>query len=458
MRFLRHGEWNNGGSVKEDFLLRLMRALIPFGNIMIFCYVWALYYNEKTFEGFWYQGMLICAALYILIYYAFGKLYRAFKINIAGTGELMLSQFLAIGMSDFVMYMVCYLTHMRFANPLPGLIAAAIQLIVTCFLIKVNKASIAKYIPPQSAIFIYGAKMQLRAEHIETSAEQLINKLKKKHSDLFEIQEVCSDTQESSELVGKIADYEAVILCHVSQKLRARLLAVCAEKGKSVYVTPKLEDIMLMNYEYNSMTDTPMLMLPARRDGYKGKRFLDIGMSVLMLLIFSPFMLLAALCIKLEDGGPILYRQRRVTQNGREFDMLKFRSMIVDAEKQGYMPAVQKDSRITKTGKFIRATRFDETPQLFNILKGDMSIVGPRPERIEHVQKYTENLPEFSYRLRVRGGLTGYAQIYGKYNTSAEDKLKMDLMYIEKQSLLLDLQLILLTVKVIFMRESTEGF
>lgn len=179
---------------------------------------------------------------------------------------------------------------------------------------------------------------------------------------------------------------------------------------------------------------------------------------MVMLIIFAPFMILSAICIKLEDRGPVFYRQKRVTMDGKEFDILKFRSMVVDAEKQGYKPAATRDSRITKTGRVIRATRIDETPQLLNILKGDMSIVGPRPERIEHVKKYTEKLPEFAYRLRVRGGLTGYAQIYGKYNTSAEDKLKMDLMYIEKQSLLLDLQLILLTVKVMFLPESTEGF
>lgn len=199
-------------------------------------------------------------------------------------------------------------------------------------------------------------------------------------------------------------------------------------------------------------------MSGARRGEYRGKRVLDVGISLLLLVLFSPLMLLTAVSIRLEDRGPIFYRQRRVTRDGREFDILKFRSMIVDAEKQGYKPAGLRDSRITRTGRVIRAVRLDETPQLLNILKGDMSIVGPRPERVEHVRKYTEKLPEFSYRLRVRGGLTGYAQIYGKYNTSAEDKLKMDLMYIEKQSLLLDLQMILLTVKVMFLPESTEGF
>lgn len=201
-------------------------------------------------------------------------------------------------------------------------------------------------------------------------------------------------------------------------------------------------------------------MLKTRNDTkeYTGKRLLDVAVSAFMLLLFAPFMLVIAVCIKLEDGGDIFYRQKRVTMDGKIFEILKFRSMIQDAEKQGFKPCTTHDDRITRVGRIIRATRLDETPQLINILKGDMSIVGPRPERVEHVEKYTSQLPEFSYRLRVRGGLTGYAQIYGKYNTSAEDKLKMDLMYIERQSLILDLQLIFLTIKIMFIPESTEGF
>ena len=133
--------------------------------------------------------------------------------------------------------------------------------------------------------------------------------------------------------------------------------------------------------------------------------------------------------------------------------------MIVDAEKNGaVIPCKNGDPRITRVGRFIRKTRLDELPQLLNILKGDMSIVGPRPERVEHVEKYTAELPEFISRLQVRGGLTGYAQVYGKYNTSAEDKLKLDLMYIENMSLWMDLKLVFLTVKIMFIPESTEGF
>ena len=159
------------------------------------------------------------------------------------------------------------------------------------------------------------------------------------------------------------------------------------------------------------------------------------------------------------DGGPVFYVQERCTKDKRIFQIYKFRSMIVNAEKDGHsVPAADRDPRITPVGRIIRGMRIDELPQILNILKGDMSIVGPRPERIEHVELYTKQIPEFGYRMKVKGGLTGYAQVYGKYNTTAYDKLKMDLMYIQNYSLLLDIEIIFKTVKVLFMKESTEGF
>ena len=176
------------------------------------------------------------------------------------------------------------------------------------------------------------------------------------------------------------------------------------------------------------------------------------------MIVAAPIMLVVAIAIKLEDGGPVFFTQKRATIDGKTFDILKFRSMIVDAEKYGAIPATDRDPRITKVGNVIRATRIDELPQILNILKGEMSIVGPRPERVEHVEKYSKEVPEFSYRLKVKGGLTGYAQIYGKYNTSAYDKLRLDLMYIENYSLLLDIKLILMTLQIMLRKESTEGF
>lgn len=433
--------------------------MIPFWDIMIFCYVWVLYYNEQTFVDFWWQGLLISIIIFSFIYVSLGNLYHAFKVYTVRISELMLSQTLALGLADLCMYLECYLIRRRFVSLLPGLAAFFIQFSGTLGLVFLNKSLFRKYVPAQRTIVVYGNKKQKPKEkNIETTADAFVRKLGERHSELFDIQEVCPDTLGVEAVLEKAADYDTIILCHVSQKLRGKVLALGAWSGKNIYITPKLEDILLSNYEYRHMIDTPLLKAASGRKEYTGKRVFDVSISLFMLILFLPFMLLAAICIKLEDGGPVFYRQKRVTMYGREFDILKFRSMIVDAEKQGYKPAVTRDSRITHVGRVIRATRIDELPQLINILKGDMSIVGPRPERVEHVKKYTEQLPEFAYRLRVRGGLTGYAQIYGKYNTSAEDKLKMDLMYIERQSLLLDLQLILLTVKVMFLPESTEGF
>jgi len=196
-------------------------------------------------------------------------------------------------------------------------------------------------------------------------------------------------------------------------------------------------------------------LTPAQR---VGKRLMDIVLCSVAMIVAAPVMAVVAVAIKLEDGGPVFFKQKRMTRNGREFEILKFRSMIVDAEKYaGAVLATDNDPRITKVGKFIRATRLDEIPQILNILKGDMSIVGPRPERKVIADEYCKDIPEFAYRLKVRGGLTGYAQIYGKYNTSAYDKLRLDLMYIENYSLMMDIKLIILTLRIIFSKESTEG-
>ena len=189
------------------------------------------------------------------------------------------------------------------------------------------------------------------------------------------------------------------------------------------------------------------------------KRIIDIIVSIAALLITSPVMLIIAIAIKIYDRGSVFFVQDRCTINGRIFKIHKFRSMIENAEQDGeVIPATDEDSRITPVGRFIRKTRLDELPQFIDILVGNMSVVGPRPERVEHVEQYIQEVPEFVYRMKVKGGLTGYAQIYGKYNTTAYDKLKLDLMYIQNYSVLLDLKLIVMTVKIMFMKESTEGF
>ena len=210
-----------------------------------------------------------------------------------------------------------------------------------------------------------------------------------------------------------------------------------------------------------NLFDTPLLL--SRNEDLKieqvfGKRVVDIIFSVLGLIVSSPFFLVIAFLIKATDGGPVFYKQLRLTKGRQEFMIYKFRTMIQDAEKDGHARlASEKDDRILPVGRFLRATRLDELPQLINILKGEMSVVGPRPERPELAEEIEKELPEFAYRLKVKAGLTGYAQIYGKYNTTSYDKLKLDLTYIRNYSFFLDLKLMIMTPKIMLMKESTEG-
>ena len=252
-----------------------------------------------------------------------------------------------------------------------------------------------------------------------------------------------------------------MIINDIPHELRSEILKYCLEKSIRVYINPKISDIIIRGADDFNMFDTPLLL--NRNSGLKfeqklTKRILDLLMALAAFVIALPFMIITAIAIKAYDGGPVFYRQKRLTTGGREFYVYKFRSMIVGAEKKsGAVLASENDKRITPVGKLIRKIRFDELPQLINIIKGDMSFVGPRPERPEIAAKYEQTMPEFKYRLKTKAGLTGYAQVMGKYNTTPYDKLKMDLMYIERQSLLLDLRIMLMTVKIVFTPSATEG-
>ena len=258
-----------------------------------------------------------------------------------------------------------------------------------------------------------------------------------------------------------ISSYDAVVICDVPSPMRNQILKACYTEEIRVYMTPKISDILIRSAEEITLFDTPLIMarngrMPIEQAFFK--RLMDIVISGIACIVVLPFMAGTALAVKLEDGGPVLYKQKRLTIGGREFYVYKFRSMRIDAEKDGVARlASAGDNRITRVGNFIRKVRLDELPQLFNILKGDMSIVGPRPERPEIAKQYETEMPEFSYRLRVKAGLTGYAQIFGKYNTTPYDKLKLDLHYIQNYSLMLDVKLMIQTVKILFMKESTEG-
>ncbi|MEG1886551.1 MAG: sugar transferase, partial [Oscillospiraceae bacterium] len=264
-----------------------------------------------------------------------------------------------------------------------------------------------------------------------------------------------------NEIKEAIDQYEAVLICDFDKTLKDELLRYCYAKRKRIYLLPSTNDIIINNSYQSQIFDTPVLICRNRGLSTEQriiKRTMDFVVSAIGVMITSPIMLITALAIKICDGGPIFFKQNRVTINGKIFNVYKFRYMIVDADKDGAKKATQGDDRITPIGKIIRPLRIDELPQLLNVLFGSMSLVGPRPERTENVHEYTQILPEFDLRHRVKGGITGYAQIYGKYNTTPMDKLNMDLIYIENYSVLRDIKLMIMTIKILFVRESSEGF
>lgn len=437
--------------------LKWIKFICACGVIIPFSYVWLLFYNDFAFQTWWMQGALVSILIYTVLYLMLARLYEAFYMETCQIGELVFSQVLALGMADVFLYIECCLVYGGAVSLLPGIAAFVVQSLFAGILVFYGKQYLLHRVKPYKTLLI---SRTLR----RSQADKFQNKLVSRLHYLFDVQDIyyCAQNQKDFPL-DKIDAFEVVLMYEVPANLRSRIFAYCIEKQKLIYVTPRVDDIFLSGFENSHVLDTPLMRyvvsVKGRREGYWSKRLWDILLSLILLVLFSPFMLLTAAGIRLEDGGPVFFRQKRCTLHGREFDILKFRSMVVGAEQMGeVIPCKTGDARVTRVGRIIRATRLDELPQLFNILKGDMSIVGPRPERIEHVSKYTQEVAEFSARLQVRGGLTGYAQVFGKYNTTAEDKLKMDLMYIENMSLWMDMKILFLTVKTMFIPESTEGF
>ena len=302
--------------------------------------------------------------------------------------------------------------------------------------------------PPDTVVVVYGDKEGL------VNFVSKINKYKKQ----YEIRTLCSIHDENLKQV--IRDHQTVFLYSLPESDKDRLVEYCYKHRKNIYFTPNLADIVTKHSHHVLVDD--VTVLESRVTGLTFeqsliKRVCDIIVSALAILVSSPIMLLEALAITLEDGGPVFFKQPRVTKDGQIFQVLKFRTMIVDADKNKKRLASQDDDRITKVGRVLRKLRIDELPQFINILKGEMSVVGPRPEQAEITEKYVEVLPEFRYRLKVKAGLTGLAQILGKYNTTPKDKLILDLMYIEQYSIWVDLRIMFQTVKVLFKSDSTEG-
>lgn len=418
---------------------------------VLYFVIWKYTYSGEYTPGYLGNGKFILMGVYGILVFVLFFLCEGFKYGHLKLTDIITSQWISMFIVNFITYFQLCLIANRMIDPKPILVLMVIDVVVTFACSYLFTFFYHMFYVPHNMLLIYGSKSALNLKFKMDT-----------RSDKYTITEFVAADEDFKIIKDCIERHDAVILNDVSAKERNDILKYCYEHKTRTYLVPKVSDIVLRGAQDITLFDTPLLLVkgtgltPAQR---LMKRTMDVVLSLLAMIVAAPIMLIVALAIKLDDGGPIFFRQDRVTRDGNVFNILKFRSMIVDAEKEGKsIPATGNDPRITRVGKLIRATRLDELPQILNILKGDMSIVGPRPERVSHHEEYCEEIPEFAYRTKVKGGLTGFAQVYGKYNTSPQDKLRFDLMYIENYSILLDFKLILMTIRVLFKKESTEGF
>lgn len=430
-------------------VMLFVKALLVIAVTLGFVEFWSTNYVETLFS---LRGNFVVIFSFVLVFVTFGSLYGAFKIGVYRVHEIIYSFSLAVIFANAVMYLELCLIARTLVAVRPMLLGIIFQILI---------AAAGSWCANTIYFKLYRARRMIAVFGDDTDGFSLINKMSRL-SERFQIESGINANRSSIEEIFRHIDkYEAVVICGVTGEIQRQILAYCYANCKRTYLLPDITDIVINNSYSIQISDTPVLMSRNRGLTIEQeiiKRIGDIIISAIMLIVSSPFMLIAAVAIKLDDGGPVFFRQNRITKDGKIFNIIKFRSMIVDADRDGVRKATDGDDRITRVGRIIRACRIDELPQLFNVLRGDMSMVGPRPERIENVYEYSCKYPQFELRHRVKAGLTGYAQIYGKYNTAPADKLNMDLTYIETYSLLQDIKLIILTFKILFMRESTEGF
>lgn len=418
--------------------------------VSIYMGFWYKLISPSTGVWYWRRGNWVIMGLYTVILLFFVTMYGGFRLGDLEKGNVIYSQILSMLFVNFITYIQIALLAYRFPEMWIFLLLMICDAVIIVAWTNIYAAIYQRLFPPRRLLLVYG----------QPHALDLLGKLRQRE-DRYKIEKIVSAEIGEEPILAMADSYDGVMLCDIPTPVRNFILKACFEKSIRVYMTPKISDILVRNSTEMHTFDTPLLL--SRNNGLTmeqqfGKRCLDIAVSVLLIIIASPIMLLTALAVKLYDKGSVFYKQKRLTIDGREFYVYKFRSMRMDAEKDGVARlASEHDDRITPVGKLIRMTRIDELPQLWNVLKGDMSLVGPRPERPEIAAEYETWLPQFKSRLKVKAGLTGYAQIYGKYNTTPYDKLKLDLTYIQNYSFVMDLKLLMLTVKILFMKESTEG-
>lgn len=439
---------------KEKYkrLIKLIfSAVLTLGLGTIYAIVWIGYYNRYVLQDpFFRRGNWLIILLYIVLLMIFMNTYGGFKIGYLKNTNLIYSQIISVIFSNIFVYFQIAVIDKRFGNPFSIIAMTIIDAAFIFIWTLLFQAVYRKIFPPRCMLFIAGDKHDYHLRDKMNSRE-----------DKYIISAAVIYRVGMENIKILIDKYDGVIVGDIPSHERNQIIKYCFKIGKRSYSVPKISDILLRSSVELNIFDTPLLLsrnLGLSLEQQWLKRMEDIVGSLLILILFSPMLLILCVVIKVTDRGPVFYKQERLTKGGKKFLIYKFRTMIVNAEmNSGPVLASENDSRITPVGRFLRTTRLDEIPQIINILKGEMSLVGPRPERPEIAEEIEKHIPEFYDRLKVKAGLTGYAQVYGKYNTTSYDKLKLDLTYIQRYSILLDFKLIIMTPKIMFMKESAAG-
>ena len=428
-------------------------------EIGVFAYYWETYFKLNLvmeLRNLYSKATFAQITLYAVILLFLSATYGGMRLGYQKNAEIVFSQVLSTVMADMVLYLQLSLMARQLFVPKVFFIMFGVQVLIVIAYVNVANRLYRHLFPPRKLLLIHGDRpYQELCDKFESRSDKYV--VTKRLSVKLGYEKLCKEIMDAYDS----NECNAVVLGDISVQDRGPLLKFCYGKSIRVYLLPKITDVILTGAEELHVFDTPLLLtreysLTVEQCFFK--RMIDILGSLILIVPAAPIMLITAIVIKLYDGGPVLYKQVRCTKDQREFYIMKFRSMRTDAEKDGVARLASKnDDRITPVGRFIRKCRIDELPQLFNILKGDMSFIGPRPERPEIIAQYLEVMPEFALRMRVKAGLAGFAQIYGKYNTTPYDKLKLDLTYIQNYSIWMDLKLMLLTIKILFWPDSTEG-
>lgn len=400
---------------------------------------------------------VIVALSFTLVYVLMATVYGGFDIGVRKSRSIIFSMTMVAFFADIVAhFFMCIMDYTvihggRFVYERP-------HILLTVFVLQICMITVMAYFgnwvffcfkKPQRCLMI------VRKGEVFDDWVAKIARFKKQ----FSIEHIACTSDR--DIFEQIEQADAIFIYNLAETERAAFMEYAYQKQKDIFYSVELVDVIMLGGKQTYFDDVAMVYAAAEKMSVEEelfKRIIDLIFSILALIITSPVLLITALAIKLEDGGEVFYRQNRATKDGKIFRIVKFRSMRQEVGDI-HRSVTSEDDRITKVGRVIRKYRIDELPQIFNVIKGDMSLVGPRPEMVENVEKYTESLPQFSYRLRVKAGITGLAQVYGRYNTAPRDKLILDMIYIENYSIWMDIKIFLRTVLVLFTPDrSTAAF